>query len=676
MRSMAGVVLSIDFGTSNTAAAFRDRDGRLHELRLSTTGSLMPSAVFLQDGRILVGRTAAQAAFTAPEAFEPTPKRRLADREIFLAGAMVAVTDLVAAVLAEVLVRARQVMGATPDEVVLTHPDQWATPLQQLLVEAAATAGIDPTTIRLVSESQAAAWFYAHEAPDAAVGSRLVVFDFGAGTCDVAVLDKQRDGSFVVIAADGIEGLGGHDLDARIHGWVRKQLAVTRPVLLSEVNNAAAVATRLTLNDRIRDAKEALSEASSAAIVVAGTADNQVLQLTRDEFNQLIDADIARAVELTRRVMNAAESRRHSPFAPTIYLTGGSSHIPLVHARLAELGALGILGDPKTVVVQGALLTPSLRPSSLAHHTPTHPPASTPSGPHESGIRAKVRPALRQQPDDGKWLPNGHKQRRSGRSRKRRIVLSAAAMAGVVAAVAGVLVGVRLWDNSGDVPTPTPPGPTTTTPESSAGSGTAIPAEGLSTVLLSTQELERIMSTAPAVFEVRRGEENSDRMRGTDDSSSDDKCFLGVLRAAEPLYYPDFDKVSYQSLRDTVEQHWVEQAVVSFDSVEASRAFFTDATDRWKECSTARITVTGTESGPSPTVTTGASNESIWRFGSFSASDSTLTLMAVDASARGWMCQRALMTVSNMILDVSACSLNPSGDAEQIVEEMSKRVTG
>ena len=207
------------------------------------------------------------------------------------------------------------------------------------------------------------------------MGSRLVVFDFGAGTCDVAVLDKQPDQTFAVIASDGLDGLGGQDLDARIQAWVRRQLAVSDPVLLAEVNEPSSIAARLTLNDRIRDAKEALSEASSAAIVVAAGANTQVLQLTRDEFDEIIGSDIGRAVDLTKRVMAEAQERKPSTQTPTIYLTGGSSHIPLVHSRLGELCPLGVLGDPKTVVVQGALYTPQASPA------PPPPPSGAPMGP-------------------------------------------------------------------------------------------------------------------------------------------------------------------------------------------------------------------------------------------------------------------------------------------------------
>lgn len=357
--SVSEVVLAVDFGSSSTAAAYRDADGRVHELRLSSTGALMPSAVLWSGDRIVVGRSAAQAMLTNPEGFEPSPKRRLADREILLGDAFVPVSDLVTAVLREVLARATQVLGRSPDRVVLTHPDKWGTGLQQQLATAAERAGVARDRIGLVSEATAAAQFYTATGAALPVGARVVVFDFGAGTADVAVLDKQVDGSFSVVAADGEEGVGGHDLDARIDAWVRRQVAADDPVLAAELNDPAHLATRLTLNDRIRDAKEALSELPTAAIVVTGVAGTRVVQLTRGEFDGLIGADVNRAVDLTRRVLAEANRIRPTNTAPTIYLAGGSSAIPLVHTRLAELGSIAVLGDPKTVVCQGALYTPA-----------------------------------------------------------------------------------------------------------------------------------------------------------------------------------------------------------------------------------------------------------------------------------------------------------------------------
>jgi molecular chaperone DnaK len=155
-----GTALAIDFGSSNTAAAYRDASGRIIELRLSSAGSLMPSCVFRLGDRTLVGSSAFQARLTDPGAFEPAPKRRLADGEVMLGNELVPATDLVAAVLTEVVARAQRVSGSEADEVILTHPDKWGPGMQGLLRTAAIAAGISPSAVRLVTEATAAAWFY------------------------------------------------------------------------------------------------------------------------------------------------------------------------------------------------------------------------------------------------------------------------------------------------------------------------------------------------------------------------------------------------------------------------------------------------------------------------------------------------------------------------------------
>ena len=426
-------VLAIDFGSSNTAAAYRDGAGVIREVRLSSAGALMPSAVLYTADRVLVGRAAVQAALTRPDGFEPAPKRRLAEQEILLGSDLVATTDLVAAVVAEVYSRAVRVMGTDPVEVVMTHPDRWGPGLRQLLRDAAIKAGLAQDRIRLVSEATAAAWYYTATGVDLPVGARLAVFDFGAGTCDVAVLDKQADGSVAVIAADGVEGLGGQDLDARIHTWVARQLAVTDPTLAAELSDPGNIAGQLTLADRIRDAKEALSEASSASIVTSGAAGTHVLQLTREEFEALIAADVDRAVALTERVLGQANGVRHLTEPITLYLTGGSSTIPLVHTRLGALGAIGILGDPKTVVSQGALHTPT--------HTPP-PPPPTPDPPPVTdlvlagdALRRKI-PSRAEPPPKPSPPPTA---RPTPRWRRKKIVIPAAVLLTIATIVIAVI---------------------------------------------------------------------------------------------------------------------------------------------------------------------------------------------------------------------------------------------
>jgi actin-like ATPase involved in cell morphogenesis len=632
----AGVVLGIDFGSSNTAAAFRDRHGFVQELRLSTAGSLMPSAVFYDGSRFLVGRTALQAAFTSPEAFEPSPKRRLADREIFLAGGMIAVTEMVAAVFAEVLARAAQVMGAAPDVVVVTHPDQWSAPLQQLLAQSACAGGVDPQRLRLVSEAQAAAWFYANSAPAMAVGARLVVFDFGAGTCDVAVLERQPDHSFAVIASDGLDGLGGHDLDARIQAWVRRQLSDSDPVLLAEVNDSAAIATRLALNDRIRDAKEALSEASSAAIVVAASAGTQVLQLTRDEFDELIGPDIDRAVGLTKRVMAEAQQRRPCDQTPTIYLTGGSAQIPLVHSRLSELAPVGVLGDPKMVVAQGALYTPAATPqrpqptptptapTPLIGPTPTHPPPP----PHTTGARRS------------RWW--------------------AIAGRGLVGVTFAAVLGLFAWGVSEKPSTPARP-PT----HPSTAAGPLVPPAKLASLLLSSDQIDGLMNSKGM-----QGNDISNKLTATSDNVAIQAC-LGSLYGSQPPVYAGsgYTAVSDQFLTEysgNTLVNSVEQTAVSFRSASAASAFLTKSLNNWKACAghVVPITSTGTD---------GTSATSSWTIQEVKAADTAISQIMTTGPSLS--CQHGLQAVYNVIVDVTACANPITNQGADIAAKMAENAT-
>ena len=654
---VSGMALSIDFGTSNTASAYRDRQGAVHEVRLTTAGTLMPSAVLYSAGQVLVGRTALQAAFTAPEAFEPTPKRRLADREIFLAGTMVNVTELAAAVFAEVLARAGQVMGAAADEIVITHPDQWAQPLQRLLVAAAVAGGVDEQKLRLISEAQAAAWFYARTAPDLGAGSRLVVFDFGAGTCDVAALDRQPDGSFAVIAAEGLEGLGGQDMDARIHTWVRRQLAATDPVLLAEVNNPEAVATRLTLNDRIRDAKEALSESSSAAIVVAGSASTQVLQLTRDEFDELIGADIDRAVALTKRVIDTAHTRRPTPHPPTIYLTGGSASIPLVHTRLATLGPIGVLGDPKTVVVQGALSISQAAPTAVQMTNPTAPPQSAGASPVPLAF-----------PPTTPWSGVGDAAVATRRARAgRKWWIAGAALVAVATLVVFVSTS-SLTSHKSRTSATTPSAPTTTI--------RPVALSQLGTLLLGLPQLNTIMGSTNMQVVYANG---NDQLTATGNTYSNPGC-VASIETLEPSVYEgsNYTAASAQFIKDSTDAqnpdapaaHDLEQVAVLFPSADTAHAFFASQSDRSRACAGKTVDVTVSPSGSSP------GGQVTWEINSVTARDTTITQTMERQNPGGWACQRALHAVSNVVFNVIACSASVSNEAADIADQMDAKVAG
>lgn len=431
---MTGWVLAIDFGTSNTSASWRDAAGNVREVRLGSGGNLMPSAVFVGPDGLVVGEMATRSAQMDPGAFEPYPKRRLAEGTVRLGGYTLAATHLASAVLADVLRRAVVVAGSEPDQVVLTHPDRWDRELQDLLVRAAGDAGIPADRIQLLSEAQSAVWFYTGWTAPPAPGERIAVFDFGAGTCDVAVLQKRHDGSFSLLAADGEDGLGGNDLDGRVWQWVRAELGSTHPEILAELEAKDGLRGRLMLMDRIREAKETLSGLSAASIAVPGRNRDVILTLTRSEFERLIAADITEAVALVRRVFGG------TGVPDRLYLTGGSSLIPLVHAELGKIAPVGALGDPQTVVSQGALQAPITMQRPVDAVPPPVPPGPpgppTPPGPPMP------------QADDG-----------AGQARRRR-VWQVAALVAVLIALGGGVAWATLQSRPPQRPEPTAGGTT------------------------------------------------------------------------------------------------------------------------------------------------------------------------------------------------------------------------
>jgi tetratricopeptide (TPR) repeat protein len=100
-------------------------------------------------------------------------------------------------------------------------------------------------------------------------------------------------------------------------------------------------------------AKEALSELPTCSLAVPGYAEE--FRITRSELEDLIDPTVEAAAEEMRRTIAAAGV---DPDKLTgLYLTGGSSRIPLIAKRLAEklYVQVELAADPKAVVALGAL---------------------------------------------------------------------------------------------------------------------------------------------------------------------------------------------------------------------------------------------------------------------------------------------------------------------------------
>lgn len=352
-------LLSIDFGTSNTVVALAV-DGQAPRALTFDASPLLPSAVFLgADGSVTVGREAQRQARLDPARYEPNPKRRIDDGEVLLGDRVVDVVDLIAAVLRNVggEVR-RQLGGAAPDEVRLTHPAQWGAPRQNTLVSAARAAGLGGNLVLIPEPVAAAAQYTQLPGRTLPAGGTVAIYDLGGGTFDIAVVGRTQN-DFHVLAEAGLSDLGGLDFDQAVLDHVGRTASSTDPArwlqILRPTDASSRRAARAMAED-VRAAKETLSRYPQTEVALPDPFAD--VHLTRPEFEGLIRPSLMRSIEVLQATL------RNAGVGPErltgIFLVGGSSRIPLVAKLIQDqLGVTPVaLDQPETAVALGALLVP------------------------------------------------------------------------------------------------------------------------------------------------------------------------------------------------------------------------------------------------------------------------------------------------------------------------------
>lgn len=377
--------LSIDFGTSNTAAAI-DAHGRVSPIALADGALSMPSAIVLTPSGFRVGQEAINAQLRHPDGFERTPKALIGRGEVVLGGKIVEPREIAREVYGYVREAAlRRQDNQEPAEVWLTHPVAWAPSQIETLREAAVEAGFKPEAIRTVNEPIAAAAHFARN-HQAAPGARVAVFDFGGGTLDIAVLERapQEPQGFKVLAFGGDPVLGGRTFDARLLDWTLDTLSsrgheeltkrLHQPKTMSELR------AQTSLSRAVTAAKTELSTRADADISVSLGEEDAVVTITRQEYERLIRDDLDRAAKLLNDVFETVQG----PAPQVLYLTGGSSRTPSISAMIRERTGIRIatLDDPKLVTAEGALYVSPLGAKGVRASATPRPGAQSPQRPN------------------------------------------------------------------------------------------------------------------------------------------------------------------------------------------------------------------------------------------------------------------------------------------------------
>jgi molecular chaperone DnaK len=269
---------------------------------------------------------------------------------------------------AEVLKKLKQpITDEVIDAVVVTVPAKFGATQKEATKKAAKLAGFEQ--IELLSEPVAAA--YAYGVKTTIKDGYWVVFDFGGGTFDAALL-KIEEGIFKVVSTEGDNYLGGKNID----------YAIIDEILLPyfkknyELNDIITDEDKLgkfrnQLKDKVEQVKITLSTKLNEDLISQlgenyGTDDegNPIefdLTVTRDDLDKVQRPFFQRSIDITNDLLKRNNLRGRQIDA--LILVGGPTLTPLLKdmIRTQVTENVDTSMDPMTVVAKGAALYASTK---------------------------------------------------------------------------------------------------------------------------------------------------------------------------------------------------------------------------------------------------------------------------------------------------------------------------
>lgn len=353
----------IDLGTTNSVIAKFDQ-GQV-EVFKNPSGhkETLPSVVGFRKERILVGDKAREFLLTDPKSVVATFKRKMGTTESFAIeslGQSKTPVELSALVLKEL--KGFIHTGESLDAAVVTIPASFDTVQSNATKQAGQQAGI--RQVVLLQEPIAASLAYANKKSKSLKAGSWLVYDLGGGTFDVALVRIAAEGELKVVDHEGDNYLGGADFDQLLAEKVfvpRLEREGHFENLLAELKSRTGRWNALweKLLFQAEKAKVELSHATSAEVDLATKDDNgevidAVVEITRSEFESLVQPLVDKTVEMVRTILTR-NSLQPSDLQ-FILMVGGSTLMPFVRKRVEECAGVPVACDidPTTAIAIGA----------------------------------------------------------------------------------------------------------------------------------------------------------------------------------------------------------------------------------------------------------------------------------------------------------------------------------
>ena len=344
-------IIGIDLGSTASEVAIMENNSPI--VLVNDEGSRMtPSVIsFSKDGERKVGAAAKRQAITNPKGTvnlikrfmggtydevkdnithiqydvvnkDGYPRVSIGDREY-------SPEEISAMILTKMKQTAEAYLGEEVTDAVITVPAYFNDAQRDATKKAGEIAGLNVR--RIIAEPTAA---ILASNIDMEKGGKYMVVDYGGSTLDFSIADIS-DNVVEILASNGDVYCGGSDLDKIVAKYITDEFKASDNVDLTD--DAMAMSRIMEAAEK---AKMELSNASIAEInlpfitAVDGTPKHLAMTLTKAKFEQLIDGEISKVINLGKEAIRKAGISVND--LDGILLVGGSTRIPKVQEELTK----------------------------------------------------------------------------------------------------------------------------------------------------------------------------------------------------------------------------------------------------------------------------------------------------------------------------------------------------
>ena len=364
---MDEIFVGIDLGTTNTLACYLKR-GRPDLIRFPGSGKMIPSVLYVDNGKVVVGRKAELLGMMNPLNVIRSSKTYMGDptKVWQINGKVFTPTDVAAEILKEVKAQILKKFKCPPEtkvNAVITVPAYFAGNQKDETKKAGKLAGLN--VLQIITEPMAAA-VAAIRFPH--LDEKIFVMNLSDIALDLSILKTDNQShTYRVLDISGDRTLGGDDFDSLLYeyliGIIQDDLGLdlseqkTSGLDLNEYYNMIG-----RIHDAAENAKIDLSNETTCQIDLPnlfnyrGRNYDFSTELTREEFN-----DICRPLfdRITSRIKNFIDESNAFTLdeISKIILAGSGCNIPKVREEIEKFFGKRVLDpqiDSEELVAAGA----------------------------------------------------------------------------------------------------------------------------------------------------------------------------------------------------------------------------------------------------------------------------------------------------------------------------------